>query len=161
MVTFSGGIAAFLGLSPLFVCMIMGVVVVNLSRSKERVIQTLTQAEKPIYLILLVWAGAIWRFGSPEFLLLAGAYWGVRLIGKVLGGYVAIRGLAAIPSPWTVGLTLVSQGGVAIAIVLNFQQAYDLEIGNAVTTIVLLSVMANELISPYSARKVLSQCEET
>ncbi len=159
MVTLSGGIAAYLHLSPLFVCMMMGIVVVNVSRAKERVIETLVHAERPVYMILLVFAGAIWRVGDPTLFLLAVVYLLVRSVGKLVGGYISVHGLAGIPSPGSVGLTLISQGGIAIAMMLNFQQAYQLEVTNAVITIVLLATMVNELISPYLARRVFDHYE--
>jgi len=162
MVTFSGGIAAYLHLAPLFVCMVMGILVVNLSPARERVMETLVGAEKPVYLILLVLAGATWRVGGAEVFLLAGVYWSARLVGKMLGGYLAIRNLAAFPCPRTVGVTLVSQGGVAVAMVLGFQRAYPSDVTDTVVAIVLLAVMVNELISPYLARRVFDRyCEET
>ncbi|NIQ39847.1 MAG: hypothetical protein GTN81_14855 [Proteobacteria bacterium] len=160
MVTFSGGIAAYLHLSPLFVTMIMGVVVVNVSGAKERVFETLTVAERPVYLILLVLAGAMWRVGEPALFLMAGAYWSVRLIGKLAGGYLAIHRLARIPSPRAVGLTLISQGGIAIAMVLNFQLAYHSEVTDTVISIILVAIIVNELISPYLAKRVFAHYEE-
>jgi hypothetical protein len=161
MLTFSGGIAAYLQLSPLFVCMIMGIAVVNLSRAKERVIETLTYAERPVYLVLLVLAGAIWRLGDPTTLLLLAAIYGfVRFTGKLVGGYLAVRGLAAIESPRSVGLTLLSQGGVAVAMILNFHQAYRSDVTDTVIGIVLIAIIGNELISPYLARRVFSSYEE-
>ena len=153
MVTFSGGIATYFGLSPLLVCMIMGVVIVNLSPARERVIATLAHGEKPVYLILLVLAGAIWQIAEPIFFLLAGLYWFIRLVGKLLGTYVAVNGFTDIQSPRAVGLALLSQGGVAIAMILNIEQAYASRLTTGVVTIVLLSVMANEIISPYLAKK--------
>jgi len=155
MVTFSGGIATCFGLSPLLVCMVMGIVIVNLSPARERVIATLAHGEKPVYLILLALAGAIWRIADPVFFLLAGLYWSVRLVGKLMGGYVAVHGFTGIQSPRAVGLGLLSQGGVAIAMILNFKQAYASSLTSGVVTIVLLSVMANEVVSPYLAKRVL------
>lgn len=161
IVTFGGGVAAYLHLSPLFVCMVMGIVVVNTSHAKERVIETLNLAERPVYLVLLVLAGAMWRIEDPSVFLLAGGYWFVRFIGKWAGGYVAIREVAAMPAPWTIGLALVSQGGVSIAMVLNLQQAYPSEVTNAVISIVLLTVVANELVSPYLTRRALASQRES
>jgi len=155
MVTFSGGIATCFGLSPLLVCMVMGIVIVNLSPARERVIATLAHGEKPVYLILLVLAGAIWQIADPVFFLLAGLYWSVRLVGKLMGGYVAVHGFTGIQSPRAVGLGLLSQGGVAIAMILNFEQVYASSLTGGVVTIVLLSVMANEVVSPYLAKRVL------
>ncbi len=155
MVTFSGGIATCFGLSPLFVCMVMGMVIVNISPARERVIATLAHGEKPVYLILLILAGAIWQIADPVFFLLAGLYWSMRLAGKLLGGYVAVYSFTGIQSPRAVGLALLSQGGVAVAMILNFEQAYTSRLTSGVVTIVLMSVIANEVVSPYLAKRVL------
>ena len=155
MVTFSGGIATCFGLSPLFVCMVMGMVIVNISPARERVIATLAHGEKPVYLILLILAGAIWQIADPVFFLLAGLYWSMRLAGKLLGGYVAVYSFTGIQSPRAVGLALLSQGGVAVAMILNFEQAYTSRLTSGVVTIVLMSVIANEVVSPYLAKRAL------
>jgi hypothetical protein len=161
MVTFSGGIATCFGLSPLLVCMIMGMVIVNVSPARERVVATLAQGEKPVYLILLILAGAIWQVADPVFFALAGLYWSIRLVGKLLGGYVAVCGFTGIQSPHTVGLALLSQGGVAVAMILSFDQAYTSRLTSGVVTMVLLSVIANEVVSPYLAKRVLARGVES
>jgi Kef-type K+ transport system membrane component KefB len=139
----------------------MGVVVANLPGSKNRIFNLLARLEKPFYIVFLILAGAIWRPGSPWALPLAFLYLGLRLIGKVSGGYLAAR---AAPDdsrpPPTVGLGLISQGGIAIAMVMNYYQLSSAELTDVVVTTVLVAVILNELASPFLARTVLSRAGE-
>ena len=71
---FASGAALQLQLSPLFVSVIMGCVVGNLSPDPQRVFKVLQDWEKPIYVVLLLLAGALLRFPTPWVFALAVAY---------------------------------------------------------------------------------------
>ena len=161
MAVFSGGIALSFRLSPLFVNAIMGMVVANLPGSKNRIFQLLARLEKPFYIVFLILAGAIWHPGSTWAFPLAILYLGLRLVGKVSGGYLAAR---AAPDdsrpPRALGLGLVSQGGIAVAMVMNYYQLSSGQVTDVVVTTVLVAVILNELASPYLARVVLSKAGE-
>ncbi len=161
MAVFAGGIALFLNLSPLFVNALMGLVVANLPGSKNRIFHLLERLEKPFYIVFLILAGAIWQPGSPWGLTLAVFYLGLRLVGKASGGYLAaIAAPDGFRPPRLLGLGLVSQGGIAIAMVMNYYALHAGEVTNVVVTIVLVAVILNELASPYLARMVLSNAGE-
>jgi Kef-type K+ transport system membrane component KefB len=161
MAVFSGGIALSLKLSPLFVNTLMGLVVANLPGSRNRIFHLLERLEKPFYIVFLILAGAIWHPAPPWGLPLAILYLGLRVIGKVSGGFLAAR-IAPESSrpPLTVGLGLISQGGIAIAMVMNYYQLSSAAVTDAVVTTVLLAVILNELASPYLARAVLRRAGE-
>jgi hypothetical protein len=161
MAVFSGGIALFLKLSPLFVNMIMGLVVANFPGSKNRIFNLLGRLEKPFYIVFLILAGAIWQPGSPWALPLAVLYLGLRLIGKASGGYLAAKVAPGdFRPPSLMGLGLVSQGGIAIAMVMNYYELSSAAVTDVVVTTVLVAVILNELASPYLARMVLSNAGE-
>ena len=161
MVVFSGGIALYFRLSPLFINMIMGFLVANLPGSKNRIFNLLVRLEKPFYVVFLILAGAIWRPGSPWALLIAAFYLGLRFLGKVFGGFLAAR---AAPDdfrpPNGLGLGLISQGGIAIAMVMNYYQLSQADVTGVVVTTVLIAVIFNELASPSLARSVLRKAGE-
>jgi len=158
MVIFSGGVALYLNLSPLFVNFIIGMVVANLSQAKNRIASILLNAEKSVYIIFLILVGATWRLGSPWAFALALLYFVIRLTGKICGGYLATRMFkTAFNVPASVGLGLVSQGGMAIVIVINFQQVYHSVLTDVVVTMVLLATLVNEMISPALAQRVLKE----
>jgi len=161
MVTFSSGIALYLELSPLFINTMMGLVVANLPGSKNRIFNLLVRLEKPFYIVFLVLAGAIWRPGSPWVLTLTALYLCLRLVGKLAGGYLAARAAAPDPRPPRgLGLGLLSQGGMAVAMVMNYYQLSSTEMTSAVVTTVLLAVILNELLSPALAQSVLRTARE-
>jgi Kef-type K+ transport system membrane component KefB len=161
MAVFSGGIALSFKLSPLFVNTLMGIVVANLPGSRNRIFNLLSRLEKPFYVVFLILAGAIWRPGSPWGLPLAVLYLVLRLIGKVSGGYLAAwTAPESSRPPPTVGLGLISQGGIAIAMVMNYYQLSSAVVTDAVVTTVLVAVILNELASPSLAKNVLSRAGE-
>jgi Kef-type K+ transport system membrane component KefB len=161
MVTFSSGIALYLELSPLFVNAMMGITVANLPGSNDRIFNVLVRLERPFYIVFLILAGAIWRPGSPWALPLAALYLSLRLVGKLGGGYLAAR-LATddFRPPLGLGMGLVSQGGIAVAMVMDYYQLGSTELTGVVVTTVLIAVIFNELISPSLARHVLRTAGE-
>ncbi|RMF60793.1 MAG: hypothetical protein D6748_03220, partial [Calditrichaeota bacterium] len=82
LVIFTSGVGFYLHLSPIFLNMIVGVVIAQFRREAEKTVRILSYAETPIYLILLLYAGAVWKISLyPEifvFLIFVGA----RFIGK-------------------------------------------------------------------------------
>jgi len=158
LVVFCAGAAAFLKLSPLFVTMVAGLLIANLRGQKERIGRVLVSLEKPLYLVLLLMAGArvMPAFWIGQGLALGLAYAALRALGKLCGGLLASRLFRAPErlSPW-LGLGLVSQGGMAVAMVVSFHQAFFGPAADAILVMVLLAVIVNELCSPALARRVL------
>ncbi len=160
-VLFAGGAAQHLGLSPLFVCMVAGAVLANLPGAGGRVFLLLVPLEKQAYLVLLILAGALWRAGPSWVLGFAVLYLVLRFTGKLLGGFFAARAArGGVPAPPSLGLGLVSQGGMAVAMIINFARVAPPEIGGVVVTAVLAGVLVNELISPVLARAALCRASE-
>ncbi len=161
MVVFSSGIALYCKLSPLFTNALMGLVATNLPGSKERIFNLLVRLEKPFYIVFLILAGAIWRPGSPWALPLAALYLGLRFVGKVSGGYLAARAATDDSRPpLGLGFGLISQGGMAIAMVMNYYQLSSVPVTEVVVTAVLIAVIINELAGPSLAKSVLSRAGE-
>jgi hypothetical protein len=161
MVVFSSGIALYFRLSPLFVNAVMGVLAANLPGSKVRIFNLLARLEKPFYIVFLILAGAIWRPGAWWVLSLAALYLSLRLIGKASGGYLAARVAAGdFRPPPSLGLGLISQGGIAVAMVMNYYQLSSSGVTNTVVTVVLIAVIVNELAGPSLAQTVLRRAGE-
>ena len=62
--------------------------------------------------------------------------------------------------PLGLGMGLVSQGGIAVAMVMDYYQLGSTELTGLVVTIVLIAVIVNELVSPSLARHVLRTAGE-
>jgi hypothetical protein len=165
-VLFASGIAYALELSPLAACLIAGAVVVNASRFRGRVYAMLASWEKPIYGILLVLAGAMLRPPDWWVLPLGAALLGVRLIAKLFATWAAVRIVAARHVPRGLGLGLFANGGLGLAIVINYVLNYgsyagaESAVADTVFAAVVLAVAASEIAGPWMLKNVLARAGE-
>ncbi len=164
---FSAGAALQLRLSPLFVSVTMGAVVANMSPDPQRVFKVLQDWEKPIYLVLLMLAGALLKFPTLWILPLALAYAVVRAGGKVLGSMAMVRLIPfSFPAPKRFGLGLLPQGGISLAMAISAVLTYSavtLEGMNATDllfSIVVIGVILSELSGPFFTRNILQRAGE-
>ncbi len=162
LVAFSSGAAHAVHQSPLVVNFVMGVVFVNLSHQSERVTRSLGDAERPLYLLFLVLAGAGWSLHFSWAWLLIVPYVIARLLGK-LGG-VALAGrlwrLDFTPQR-RFGLTLLGQGGLALAMIVNVWMLLPEAAGlPALESLVILSIVFNQMTAPAMAEGPLRRAGE-
>ncbi len=153
-VLFTGGLAAYLKLSPVFTNAVAGIVFANLYGGAERVHRRLLQVEKPIHLFMLVVAGALWAARLEGVAGLLGLYVLARAAGKWAGGAAAGAVLGAGPrTGLPVGFGLLAQSEMAVALLVNLLLVHP---GPAVQTGVsalFLAVVLNDLLgSAYFAR---------
>jgi len=154
-IALAGGVAFALHLSALFVSFVCGLVVANLTHVgsiRGRVMTIMAHGDRFLYLLLLVLAGAYWKLPDIRMLFAALVYVGVRLVGKVAGGYLSTRRLArhhAVPP--LIGLGLVSQGGMGLAIIVEFQLVVDQPLTEAVMSVAILAIIINEFLAPWLA----------
>ncbi len=165
IVIFSSGTAYYLNVSPLFVSLILGMVLGLTSSIKKQLLEILHSLEGPLYVVILIFAGAAWkpRTGYPALFVVAMAvgYVVIRYLGKLSGGYLAHRyspDPGAVPA--RIGLAFVSQGSVAVAMIINYQQVYRNDLTDIVVTCVLASVVFYEFISQRLARNLLVDAGE-
>jgi len=160
-VLLSSGIALYFKLSPLFINAIMGMLIANLPGSKDRIFGLSVRLERPFYIVFLILAGAIWRPGSAWALPLAALYLLLRLAGKLVGGFAAARASGAGEElPDGLGLGLIAQGGMAVAMVMNYYPLGSGAMTDVVVTIVLVGVILNELVGPSLAMLLLRRAGE-
>ncbi|NIR44099.1 MAG: hypothetical protein GWN99_06235 [Gemmatimonadetes bacterium] len=167
LVLFAAGTAFFLELSPLLVCMIAGIVIGNLSTMRRRVYAALSNWEKPIYVMLLVLAGALLRFPSWWVVPLAAAYLAARILAKWVGGLTAAPLRPAdLELPRSFGLALIPQGGISLAMAISFFLIYvpeGPEVGIALDmflAVVVIAVGVSDLIGPFLVKNVLERANE-
>jgi Kef-type K+ transport system membrane component KefB len=163
IVIFSSGAAYYLHLSPLFINLVLGVMLANTSRARSELLEVLMSIEKPLYVLLLVFAGAAWQvaLGGGRWMTVAGCavlYLVLHTAAKWGGARLAV-GESDHPQPISprIGRGMLGQGGVAVAMAVNYQQVYHSELTGVVVTCVLVSVLVNEFLSPALIRDVLSQ----
>jgi Kef-type K+ transport system membrane component KefB len=134
-IAFGAGAAAYLRLSPVVVCFIAGVILGNLPGDyRQPVRKVLRLLERPIYLIFLVFAGALWNVGDWRGWVLMPVFVAARIVGRIIGVRTARRGEGGEEVVAREhGLVASPMGALSIAIVISFQTLFS---GRAVPWIV-------------------------
>ncbi|MBV8073695.1 MAG: hypothetical protein JO270_27630 [Acidobacteriaceae bacterium] len=154
-VCFTAGMASFLRISPLVVCFIVGLILVNLpGGSKDQIRQALEHMERPVYLLFLLVAGSLWDMTAWQGWALMTLFVPARLLGK----WLAVRACRnRVPGGLTndeqQSLIFSPMGALSIAIVVNAQ---DLYFGAAVpwmVTAVIGGAIVTEVIVQISCRR--------
>lgn len=147
-VLFGGGLAMKTNHPPLLIGFICGLITANFCRHRLRALEIMVHSEKSIYIIMLVIIGAGWSLNFDFILLITGFYFLSRLLGKSGGVWIGTRSFKCdFHVPWTSGLGLLSEGGFAVAIIISFSIFYP-SLSDYLVTVVILSMILNELISP-------------
>lgn len=160
-ICFTAGMASFLRLSPIVVCFIAGIIVVNLpARSKQRARDALIRLERPIYLLFLLIAGSLWDVRLWEGWALMGVFVLCRLAGK----WIAARacghsGLANLAPEERRSLVLAPLGALSIAIVINAQDLYFNGIVPWMVTAVIGGAIVTEIMVQFSSRTAPAEQE--
>jgi len=156
MAVFTSGAAMVLNFSPLFANFLLGVCIVNLTRDKERIFNLLVSVEKPVYLILLIFLGCMLQPPEPWMLLAAGLFFLFRTMGKMSGGYIVtcLQKKDTHLKPY-LGYGLLEQGGLPFAILYDFYQGFPDKAAGQIISIVILSIIFNDLISPIMLNRLL------
>jgi len=144
----SSGAAAYLRLSPLLPALLVGLVLVNTSAARDEIRDVLARLERPLYFVLLIFAGAAWQPEGAEWVPIAVLFLVARGFAKVGGAVLAARlhgQLAALGGRW--GWGLLGHGGLAVAVALNYRM-FDASVGaDLVFTATLVSVLVTDLLS--------------
>jgi Kef-type K+ transport system membrane component KefB len=155
------GVARVLELSPLVASMAVGATMVNLTERGRPLFDTLSRADPPFYAIFFVLAGADLDLGLVASLGLAGVVYLLgRAGGKLLGARLGARWLGMQPAVQRfLGLALMAQAGLAVGLVIATEHRFP-QLGPAVTTIVLASVVVYEMVGPLGTRFALVHAGE-
>lgn len=161
------GLALQWALSPLFVSMVMGVVVANWGRDRQRVFALLQRWEKPVYLSFLMLSGALLTTPSLLLLGLALGYALLRAAAKSAGAAAMVTVIPfSFDVPRRLGLGLIPQGGISLAMAVSGVLTYSgLRVQGAAAegslfTIIVLGVMMSELAGPYLTVHLLRRAGE-
>ncbi len=159
MVSFTTGAAHWLGLSPLWVNLALGAVMVNTSLVNDRMIEAVRGANPLISLVLLVLAGALW---NPPPLLPAVAvtvgFIALRFIGRMTASWVVAKWLA--PMRRDTGRGMLGQGEVAVALAIMFRIGNEGVLVDIGFTAILASVVLHDLVAPWALRGLLLDAGE-
>jgi Kef-type K+ transport system membrane component KefB len=148
IVLFTGGLAIKTGNSPLVIGFFCGIVYANFSKHRLRALNAIVHSERSIYIIMLIIIGAGWNLILGNILIITCIYFVIRVIAKVVGTYAATRTFKSdFNVPAASGLGLLSEGGFAVAIIINFSLLYP-ALSDYLVTVILLSMFVNEILSP-------------
>ncbi|MBX6364270.1 MAG: hypothetical protein IRZ00_10420 [Gemmatimonadetes bacterium] len=153
----ASGAAAYLRLSPLLPTMLIGMVLVNTSRNRDAIRQVLSKVERPLYFVLLIFAGTAWTPAPREWILPAVAFIVVRAAAQLGAAYASAEAAGVrklLGAGW--GRALLGQGGLAIAIALNYRIDANSFLANIVFSSAIASVLLTDVLS---ARVVASVVE--
>lgn len=155
-VAFTAGMAAYVWLSPLVICFVAGVVIANFpSVHRETLGAALEQIERPIFLVLLALAGALWDPSDWRGWALVPVFLASRYLGLAIGRAVALRHEPAAAaelrpaSPLAAPLSV-----VAIAIVVSVRILYEGPAVSLLITAVIGSALVAELIAALAERRL-------
>ena len=149
----ASGASYYLNLSPIYTSLVLGFILANSGSSHRDVVRLLLATERPVYLALLIFAGAAWSPGSAELLFIAPAFVLVRLAARFFGDRAARIHLTSEPEQRAPALArgLLAQGGLAVAIALNYTQVRPDLNPRLVLTATLLSVLLFEIVASREA----------
>lgn len=153
IIVLASGAAYFLDLSPLLVNLCLGAVLVNTAKTGRQIHSTLERTKRPMGLVLLVFAGALWRPVDPlAAVMISGAYIVLRLIGKAIG-----TSLASWRSPHRADAyrALIAHGEVSVAMAVSFRLVFQGPAVDLAYTAILASVVVNDLFAPRVLRGLL------
>lgn len=152
VVTLWAGFATFFGLSPLGTGLIAGIVFVNLGRrSRAWSIATLGRFERPIYMGILLVAGALLRPVDPLVVLLVLALFvAARTLALAVAGQLLAR-VARVPIPGRqLFAILLPQGALGLVVLTEARLLYPDWIDPVVTTTVVAAFVLFALASPIA-----------
>ena len=154
---FSGGLAWRLSLSPLVLSFVVGTVLANVPTfARGRIYKTLVAGEVPFYIVFLLLLGAKWKPQLSLVLWFLPAYLALRFIGRGLGAWLSVRfAPPGFPVPGSIGLALVPQGGMVLAMALSYEMTYKDPLAQALATLLILAVVVNLLVGPFLVRRAL------
>jgi len=154
IIAFASGGAYFLELSPLAVNLSMGFVLVNFARGGHLLHSTLESTERPMAIVLLFFAGALWKPTDLQITLIA------------LGGFLLLRTtakwLASVVAAWGTSLRkdlfrgLLAHGDVTLAMAVSFRLVYQGGATDIAYSVVLGSIIINDLLAPRLLRGLLA-----
>jgi len=166
MILLSSSISIYFGFSALIANMAVGFAVRNFSKKNLQVSEYLDTLTIPLYALFFIIAGTEIRFsemGSLSFLLISTIYFFARSVGKIGGATFAARISGATEAVKKyVGLGLLPQSGVAIALAYSVQKQYAEapEIGLLIFNTLLFTAALTEVIGPLLTKYAVIQSGE-
>lgn len=158
---FNVGLSITVHVSVLLSSMMMGLVVINISRQNYKFFEVLRTVDAPLYLVFFILAGANLDFTILYQMGIVGILYIVfRTIGKVYGAKLGAR-ISSAPrliENW-IGLALSPQAGVALGIGLVAKATFP-DYGDYIFTVIAATTVIFELVGPLLTKLSLQKAGE-
>jgi hypothetical protein len=160
-VSFTAGMASFLRISPLVVCFIVGLILVNLpGTSKDQIRDVFEHMERPIYLLFLLVAGSLWDMTAWQGWALMLLFVPSRLFGKWLAIRLCRKEIPdGLSRDEQRALIFSPMGALSIAIVVNAQDLYSGSTISWMVTAVIGGAIVTEVIVQIASRRSLFELQ--
>lgn len=153
------GVASATGTSPLLAGLVAGMTASFVSDHAEPVGASLEPLRTPALIGVMILAGAMWAPPTGITWLVVLACVVARLPALRVAGWLGPRVIPGLRRPHRLGAALLPQGGLGVAIAVNFAQVYPGE-GPLVLTVALLGAAAGDLLGHRVVRRVLADAGE-
>ncbi|MEZ4288972.1 MAG: hypothetical protein R3A47_12740, partial [Polyangiales bacterium] len=131
----------------------LGIVLVNTARDGHLVHATLESTGKPMSIVLLIFAGALWRpVAWAPTLVGAVAFITLRIVGKMIGSVLNSWGTQYRSDLFR---GLLAHGDVTVAMAVSFHVVYGGLASDLAYSVVLCSIVFHDLIGPRALRGLL------
>lgn len=158
---FNVGLSITMHVSVLLSSMMMGLVVINISRQNYKFFEVLRTVDAPLYLMFFILAGAhldftiLYKMGIVGILYIL-----FRTVGKIYGAKIGARisNAPKLVENW-IGLALSPQAGVALGIGLVAKATFP-EYGDYIFTVIAATTVIFELVGPLLTKLSLQKAGE-
>lgn len=148
-----GGLAMWVGASYLLAATVAGACVANLARHHDYAFREIEHFEWPFLALFFVLSGAMLDIDAVgTSIVLVIAYVGLRLAGRIIGGWIGGRltGLRPVEQHWT-GLSLLPQAGVAVGMGLLAAEAFPTQ-AEEILAVTIGATVIFEIVGPVLTR---------
>ncbi len=153
MILMTSGAAGIIGFSPFIANFLMGAVLINISREKEKLYSLLTASEKPAYIILLVLVGASWDMRWLLFWWMALFLFFARLFVKWSSGVLCRSAFGLAQLPRNYGLLMTGFSGAPVALLFDMQIRFGVGNVGVITGAVLMAGIMSDILLPVFTEK--------
>ena len=156
LIMLCGGLALWLEVSYLLAAMAMGVTVANLATHHTRPFHAIKNIQSPFLVLFFILSGALLDFVYLLDVGLIGAlYITLRVIGKVLGGWLSgqLLGMTGSDARW-IGAAMLPQAGVAVGMALIVSHILP-DYADTIMAITIAATAFFEIVGPLVTRAAI------
>jgi hypothetical protein len=156
-VALGSGLAGYLYLSPIVICFVAGALVTNFPcEQRDEIFRILNHLERPIHLLFLIVAGAIWPVTALAPWVIVPVFVVARIVGKWVGVFAAKQTVgAAMPKGFADERVLVSPlSPLSIALVLSLHGSVGGAASDWIITVVIAGAILTEVAVTFTSPPV-------